>query len=49
MTMRLPELLCSNEPQQGGYRGSGKSTILNEVVLWARRNDWLVVWIPDGE
>jgi hypothetical protein len=31
-----------------GEGGSGKSTILSQAVLWARKNDWFVVWIPDG-
>jgi hypothetical protein len=31
-----------------GEGGSGKSTVLSQAVLWARKNDWFVVWIPDG-
>jgi hypothetical protein len=29
-----------------GEKGTGKSTILNHVALWARHNNWLVVQIP---
>jgi hypothetical protein len=31
-----------------GYRGCGKSAVMSQVVYWARRNDWLVVSVPDG-
>ncbi len=29
-----------------GEKGTGKSTILNHVALWARNNNWLVVQVP---
>eukprot|EP01088_Endostelium_zonatum_P010600 TRINITY_DN240_c1_g1_i1.p1 TRINITY_DN240_c1_g1~~TRINITY_DN240_c1_g1_i1.p1 ORF type:complete len:658 (-),score=136.52 TRINITY_DN240_c1_g1_i1:36-2009(-) len=32
-----------------GERGSGKSITMNQIVLWARRNGWLVLWVPNGE
>jgi type II secretory pathway pseudopilin PulG len=32
-----------------GYRGCGKSTILDQVVFWARRSGWLVVYIKAHE
>lgn len=31
-----------------GHRGSGKSAVMSEVVYWARRSGWLVVYVPDG-
>jgi len=31
-----------------GDGGSGKSMLLAQLVLWARKNNWFVVWIPDG-
>lgn len=31
-----------------GHKGCGKSAVLSLVVYWARRNDWLVVYIPNG-
>ena len=31
-----------------GTRGSGKSITLNQLVLHARKNGWLVMFIPDG-
>eukprot|EP01118_Nematostelium_gracile_P005209 TRINITY_DN1631_c0_g1_i2.p1 TRINITY_DN1631_c0_g1~~TRINITY_DN1631_c0_g1_i2.p1 ORF type:complete len:709 (+),score=161.45 TRINITY_DN1631_c0_g1_i2:245-2128(+) len=31
-----------------GDTGSGKSTMLNQVVYWARRSGWLVLFVPDG-
>lgn len=30
-----------------GKRGTGKSCILNSVVLWAKLNKWFVIFIPD--
>lgn len=30
-----------------GKRGTGKSCILNTVVLWAKLNNWFVIFIPD--
>ncbi|SCO68997.1 mitochondrial ribosomal protein S29 precursor, putative [Plasmodium vivax] len=30
-----------------GKRGTGKSCILNSVVLWAKLNQWLVIFVPD--
>ncbi|CRH01472.1 mitochondrial ribosomal protein S29 precursor, putative [Plasmodium relictum] len=30
-----------------GKRGTGKSCILNSVILWAKLNNWLVIFIPD--
>jgi hypothetical protein len=29
-----------------GEKGTGKSTILNHVALWARNNNWLVLQVP---
>jgi hypothetical protein len=29
-----------------GEKGTGKSTILNHVALWARNNNWFVVQVP---
>jgi hypothetical protein len=29
-----------------GEKGTGKSTILNHIALWARNNNWLVVQVP---
>eukprot|EP01116_Phalansterium_solitarium_P021453 TRINITY_DN6672_c0_g1_i2.p1 TRINITY_DN6672_c0_g1~~TRINITY_DN6672_c0_g1_i2.p1 ORF type:complete len:625 (+),score=176.50 TRINITY_DN6672_c0_g1_i2:17-1891(+) len=31
-----------------GARGSGKSTALTQLVIWARQNNWIVVFIPDA-
>lgn len=31
-----------------GAPGTGKSCVLSSVVYWARKNGWLVVWIPSG-
>ena len=31
-----------------GGPGVGKSCVLSCVVYWARKNGWLVVWIPSG-
>lgn len=31
-----------------GHVGVGKSAVMSEVVYWARRSGWLVVYIPDG-
>jgi hypothetical protein len=31
-----------------GARGVGKSASLNQTVLHARRNGWLVLFLPDG-
>lgn len=31
-----------------GHNGCGKSAVLSEVVYWARRSGWLVVYIPDA-
>jgi hypothetical protein len=31
-----------------GPDGSGKSTVLNQVVLFARQRNWLVMFIPNG-
>ncbi|SCO94119.1 mitochondrial ribosomal protein S29 precursor, putative [Plasmodium malariae] len=30
-----------------GKRGTGKSCILNSVVLWAKLNNWFVIFIPN--
>ncbi|SBT43286.1 mitochondrial ribosomal protein S29 precursor, putative [Plasmodium ovale wallikeri] len=30
-----------------GKRGTGKSCVLNSVVLWAKLSGWLVIFIPD--
>jgi hypothetical protein len=31
-----------------GERGTGKSTILNHIALWARKNKWLVLQVPSA-
>lgn len=31
-----------------GHNGCGKSAVLSEVVYWARRSGWLVVYVPDA-
>jgi hypothetical protein len=31
-----------------GPRGTGKSAILNHVVYYARKSDWIVVFVPNG-
>lgn len=31
-----------------GHDGCGKSALMSLVVFWARKSDWLVVYIPDG-
>lgn len=31
-----------------GERGSGKSVVLNQAVLHARKNGWLCMFVPDG-
>lgn len=30
-----------------GKRGTGKSCILNTIVLWAKLNQWFVIFVPD--
>ncbi|EUD69472.1 hypothetical protein C922_00335 [Plasmodium inui San Antonio 1] len=30
-----------------GKRGTGKSCILNTIVLWAKLNQWMVIFVPD--
>jgi hypothetical protein len=37
--------ICPWHSLSDGYRGCGKSTILNQVVYWARRSGWFVVYI----
>eukprot|EP01087_Luapelamoeba_hula_P013196 TRINITY_DN3771_c0_g1_i2.p1 TRINITY_DN3771_c0_g1~~TRINITY_DN3771_c0_g1_i2.p1 ORF type:complete len:669 (+),score=171.42 TRINITY_DN3771_c0_g1_i2:225-2231(+) len=32
-----------------GPKGSGKSVSLTQISLWARRNGWIVIRIPDGK
>lgn len=43
-----PERGVPNKILMTGGRGSGKSIVLNQMVLHARQNDWLVMFIPDG-
>jgi hypothetical protein len=31
-----------------GFKGCGKSGALSQIVYWARKNDWLVVYINSG-
>jgi len=32
-----------------GHNGSGKSSVLSTVAMWARHNGWIVLWIPSAE
>jgi hypothetical protein len=35
--------------QSDGRKGVGKSSVLMSAVYWARKNNWLVVFISDGK
>lgn len=38
---------CTNNSVVG-FKGCGKSGALSQIVYWARKNDWLVVYINSG-